>query len=179
MYDCHRPTEFLLADSLSRDSTQYTAFLFNGKSYTYQVLPFGLKTAVASFTRAMNVILTPEKREFTVNYIDDLLVVSQSFNEHLDHFKQVFQRLSDARMTINIEKTAFFQQRVPFQGHFLSCKGVFPDPGKVQAIQEFPTPKTKKHLRAFLDLCNYYRRFCRQYSHTIGPLPCLLQKNHP
>ena len=61
---------------LSPESTQYTAFLFNGQSYTYQVLPFGLKTTVGSFSRAMDLILGPEVRQFTVNYTDDLLIVS-------------------------------------------------------------------------------------------------------
>jgi hypothetical protein len=75
------------------ESTQYTAFLFNGQSYTYQVLPFGLKTAVGSFNRAMDVIFGPEVREFTLNYIDDVLIVLQTFEAHLVHLKRVLQRL--------------------------------------------------------------------------------------
>jgi hypothetical protein len=74
---------------LSPSSTPYTAFLFNGQSYTYQVLPFGLKTAVGSFSRSMDVVLGPEVREYTINYIDDLLIVSNSFEEHLVHLGQV------------------------------------------------------------------------------------------
>jgi hypothetical protein len=78
---------------LSPESTQYTAFLFNGQSYTYQVLPFGLKTAVGSFNRAMDVIFGPEVREFTLNYIDDVLIVLQTFKAHLVHLRRVLQRL--------------------------------------------------------------------------------------
>jgi hypothetical protein len=94
---------------LSPSSTPYTAFLFNGQSYTYQVLPFGLKTAVGAFSRAMDVVLGPEVREYTINYIDDLLIVSSSFEEHLVHLFQVLQRLQDAGMTVNLEKSVFPQ----------------------------------------------------------------------
>ncbi|KAJ3662473.1 hypothetical protein Zmor_006821 [Zophobas morio] len=86
---------------LCPESTQYTAFLFNGQSYTCQVLPFGLKTAVGSFSRAMDIILGPEVRQFTVNYIDDLLIVSDSFDQHLLHLDMVLTRLRDAKLTIN------------------------------------------------------------------------------
>jgi hypothetical protein len=70
---------------LSPESRQYTAFLYNGRSYTYQVLPFELKTAVVSFSRAMDVVLGTEVCEFVVNYIDDLLVASETLDDHLEH----------------------------------------------------------------------------------------------
>jgi hypothetical protein len=101
------------------------------------VLPFGLKTAVGSFSRAMNVILGPEVREFTVNDIDDLLIVSDSFEQHLQHLDKVLSRLQDAKMTINLEKSSFLQEEVRFLGHILSSNGVGTDPEKVKAIQEF------------------------------------------
>jgi hypothetical protein len=102
----------------------------------------------------VDVILGPKVREFTINYIDDLLIVSQTFEEHLRHLGLVLQRLRDAGMTVNLEKSAF---EVHFLGHVLSPSGVSTDPAKVEAIQKFP--KTRKHLRAFLGLCGYYRRF--------------------
>ena len=161
---------------LSPESTQYTAFLFNGQSYTYQVLPFGLKTAVGSFSRAMDVILGPEVREFAVNYIDDLLIASNTFEQHLEHLDKVLTRLQEAKMTVNLEKSTLLQPEVKFLGHLLSAEGVTTDPDKVRAIQEFPVPKSRKHLRAFLGLCGYYRRFCNKYSHSILPLTRLLRK---
>ena len=161
---------------LSPESTQYTAFLFNGQSYTYQVLPFGLKTAVGSFSRAMDLILGPEVRQFTVNYIDDLLIVSNSFDQHLLHLDMVLTRLRDAKLTINLEKSSFLQEEVRFLGHILSSNGIATDPDKIKAIQEFPAPKTQKHLRAFLGVCGYYRRFSDRYSDCIAPLTRLLRK---
>lgn len=162
---------------LDPQSTQYTAFLYNGKSYTYQVLPFGLKTAVGSFSRALDLILGPEVREFTVNYIDDLLIVSDSFENHMAHLDQVLQKLKHANITINLEKTHFLKDRVLFLGHILTSEGISTDPEKLCAIREFPVPVSIKHLRAFLGLCNYYRRFNRKYSYVTQPLNELLKKN--
>lgn len=162
---------------LDPSSTQYTAFLYGGKTYTYQVLPFGLKTAVASFTRAMDIILGPEVQEFTFKYIDDLLVVSDSFENHVLHLSLLFTKLRDAGLTVNLEKTQFLKQQVKFLGHILTTRGVMPDIEKTTAIRNFPVPKTTKHLRAFLGLCNYYRRFSQHYSNAIVPLTHLLSKN--
>jgi hypothetical protein len=88
---------------LSPENRQYTSFLYNGRSYTYQVLPFGFKTAVGSFSRAMDVVLGTEVREFVVNYIDDLLVASKNLDEHLEHLRRVFEILRQAKMTINLQ----------------------------------------------------------------------------
>lgn len=161
---------------LAPESKQYTAFLYNGRSYVYQVLPFGLKTAVASFSRAMDVILGPEIRQFIVNYIDDLLIASATLPEHLEHLRRVLQRLQEARMTVNLEKSNFLQTEVKFLGHIITIEGIKTDPDKVAAIRSFPVPQKSKHLRAFLGLCNYYRSFCERYSTETAPLNKLLKK---
>nr|XP_015840034.1 PREDICTED: retrovirus-related Pol polyprotein from transposon 17.6 [Tribolium castaneum] len=161
---------------LSPESRQYTAFLYNGRSYTYQVLPFGLKTAVGSFSRAMDVVLGTEVREFVVNYIDDLLVASETLNEHLEHLRQVFEKLKQARMTINLEKSNFIQKEVKFLGHILTINGIKADPEKVSAIRNFPVPQKTKHVRAFLGLFNFYRKFCARYSAATQDLNKLLRK---
>jgi hypothetical protein len=173
----HHDPQKVFCTPLCPSSTPYTAFLFNGQSYTYQVLPFDLKTAVGSFSRAMDVVLGPEVREYTINYIDDLLIVSTSFEEHLVHLAQVLQPLQDVGMTVNLEKSVFLQEKVTFLGHVLSSQGISTDPGKVEAIQQFPVPKTRKHLRAFLGRCGYYRRFCEKYSHATASLARLLRKD--
>jgi transposase InsO family protein len=161
---------------LSPESRQYTAFLYNGRSYTYQVLPFGLKTAVGSFSRAMDVVLGTEVREFVVNYIDDLLVASETLDDHLEHLRRVFEKLRQANMTINLEKSNFIQKEVKFLGHILTIDGIKADPEKVSAIRSFPVPQKTKHLRAFLGLCNFYRKFCARYSAATQDLNKLLRK---
>lgn len=162
---------------LSPESCQYTAFLYNGQSYTYQVLPFGLKTAVGSFSRAMDFILGPEVRSFTLNYIDDLLIISNSFSEHVAHLEAVFHKLDIAGMTVNLKKSSFCKPEVSFLGHILTPNGIAMDPEKVDSITGFPIPKCKKHLQAFLGLCNYYRRFHLKYSQEMSALTHLLKKD--
>jgi hypothetical protein len=164
---------------LSPESQQYTAFLYNGRSFMYQVLPFGLKTAVGSFSRAMDIILGPEVREFTLNYIDDLLIASRNLDDHLEHIDRVLVKLKEARMTVNLEKSLFVRSQVKFLGHILTTEGIQPDPEKIAAIRQFPEPQRIKHLRAFLGLCNYYRKFCPEYSRATRGLAHLLKKNSP
>lgn len=161
---------------LTPSSRKYTAFSYNGRTYVFKVLPFGLKTAVASFSRCMDIVLGPEVRSFTSNYIDDLLVASENFEAHLEHLRQVFQRLLDGGMTINLEKSHFVRREVPFLGHVLTPFGIRMDSVKVQAIKQFPRPTKIKHLRAFLGLCNFYKRFCKNYSDNTMGLRHLLRK---
>uniref|UniRef100_A0A2A4JAD9 RNA-directed DNA polymerase n=1 Tax=Heliothis virescens TaxID=7102 RepID=A0A2A4JAD9_HELVI len=163
---------------LHPDSTKYTGFTFMGKSYTYTVLPQGLKTSVGSFSRAMDVILGAEVREFCVNYLDDLVVFTKfgDLDTHLGHLDHVLGLLGRANMTCSLKKCQFIKNEVRLLGHIVSPDGIRMDPSKVAAIKEFPTPRTVKQLRAFLGLMNYYRRFVAKYSHMTVPFCRMLQK---
>lgn len=162
---------------LDKESTKYTGFTFMGKTYTYAVLPQGLKTSVASFSRAMDVILGGV-RDFCVNYLDDLIVYTSGDLElHLDHIDQVLTRLRDANMTCNVEKCSFLQTEVKLLGHIVNTEGIRMDPDKTKAIQDFPVPKTVKQVRAFLGLINYFRRFIRKYGEETKPMCELLRKD--
>ena len=161
---------------LTRDSRKYTAFRYNGRLYEYLVLPFGLKTAVASFSRAMDKILGSEVRTFVTTYVDDLLIASKDREEHCRHLSIVLEKLNKAHLTINLEKTQFFKPEVKFLGYLLSEKGILPDPEKVEAIVKFPTPKRPKDIRAFLGLCNYYRRFQVEFATYAKTLQQLIKK---
>lgn len=161
---------------LATSSRKYTAFSYQGRTYVFKVLPFGLKTAVASFSRCLDLVLGPDVRPFTSNYIDDLLVASETFGTHLQHLSQVFQRLLDGGMTVNLEKSHFVRREVPFLGHVLTPHGIKMERDKVESIRQFPRPTKVKHLRAFLGLCNFYKRFCKNYSDYTMGLRHLLRK---
>lgn len=162
---------------LDPDSRKYTSFLHNGHSYAFTVMPFGIKTATASFSRAMDIILGSEVREYAFNYVDDLLIASPSITQHLGHINAVLERLKEANMTINLAKTQFCTTKIKFLGHILTPEGILPDPEKVECIRNFPAPQNIKELRGFLGLCNYYRRFANFYSNITKPLTELLKKN--
>ncbi|CAK1596618.1 unnamed protein product [Parnassius mnemosyne] len=162
---------------INKDGRKYTGFTFNGKSYVYNVLPQGLKTSVGSFSRAMNLILGPEVQEFCVNYLDDLAIITTgTLDKHLEHIDIVLSKLNKAGLTCNLQKCEFICKEIKMLGFIISTEGIKTDPDKIRAIQEFPAPKKIKQLRAFLDLCNFYRRFIPNYSESIIPLCELLKK---
>lgn len=162
---------------IDEQGKQYTGFTFDGKSYVYNVLPMGLKTSVGSFSRAMDVILGPEVREFCVNYLDDLAVITTgSLDVHLEHVEVVLQKLLKAGLTCNLQKCEFICKEVKMLGFIISTEGIRTDPDKIRAIREFPVPKKVKQVRAFLGLCNFYRRFIPDYNRNITPLCEILKK---
>lgn len=163
---------------LSPDSCKYTGFVYSGKSFVYKVLPQGLKTSVGSFSRAMDRILGPDVREFRVNYLDDLTIFTcGDFRKHVGHIEAVLSRLETANMTCRLEKCQFVFTEVRMLGHIITPLGIRMDPEKIAAIRLFPTPKKVKQVRAFLGLCNYYRRFANRYGGETKALCDLLQKN--
>ncbi|CAK1582935.1 unnamed protein product [Parnassius mnemosyne] len=162
---------------INKDGRKYTGFTFNGKSYVYNVLPQGLKTLVESFSRAMNLILGPEVQEFCVNYLDNLAIITTgTLDKHLEHIDIVLSKLNKAGLTCNLQKCEFICKEIKMLGFIISTEGIKTDPDKIRAIQEFPAPKKIKQLRAFLGLCNFYRRFIPNYSESIIPLCDLLKK---
>ena len=94
-------------------------------------------------------------QNFARAYIDDIVVYSRSWEEHLDHLRQVFAHLQGAGLTVKIKKCQFGRPKVPYLGHMVGGGDLEPDPGKVQGVKEYPQPETKKDVRAFLGLVGY------------------------
>ena len=122
--------------------------------------------------------------EFCEAYIDDLLIASPDEETHIQHVRLVLERLQQHGLTINPSKCAFGQQSLSFLGHHVSADGLTPLPTKVEAIQKFPVPTTRRQVRGFVGLVNFYRRFIRNCSSLLQPLTDLLggsnvPKNRP
>jgi hypothetical protein len=145
--------------------------------YQWKYLPFGLKNAPSEFQRVLDRVL--EGLPFARAYIDDILVYSDSVEEHKAHLREVFQRLREAGLTLHPEKCAFFQVKVPYLGHMVVPGGVEVQEAKVEAISQVPAPKDVSALRAFLGLTNYYRRFVPNYSRIARPLTLLTRLDEP
>lgn len=156
---------------------KYTGFLYQGETYVFNVLPFGLSTSVAGFIRALNTVLAEEFSHFVLPYVDDLLIFSKSPSEHLAHLKKLFGRFRKAGITIKLNKCRFAQKEVSFIGHLISPEGIKVDEKRVEAIKAFPPPRNLKALRAFLGFLNYDRRFCPNFSSLVLPLLRLLKKD--
>lgn len=161
---------------LTPESRRYTAFQFRGKTYQYVVTPFGISTSQAALVRALDNVFEEDLENFTMIYIDDISVLSNSFDEHLDHLKKIFTKLRNANMTIKFSKSVFCRQQVPFLGYILTTTGLEMDKSRIQVIQDYPSPKSRKQLKAFLGCINYYNKFLDKYSDTVQPLMRLTSK---
>ena len=109
--------------------------------------------------------------------MDDILIWSNGFDEHLNRLRAVFERLRTAGVKLKPNKCHFLKTRVNFLGHVISSKGIETDPAKIAALRDWPTPANAKELRSFLGLAGYYRKFIKNFSVTSEPLYRLLKKN--
>ena len=103
------------------------------------------------------------------------MVCSDSIESHVAKLRSVFERLENAGLTIKPSKCKFFQEKLIFLGHEISSKGIAPNNLKIKAVEDFPVPKTKKELRAFLGLAGFFRKFLKDFSITAAPLTDLLK----
>ena len=156
-----------------------TAFRTRYGHYEWKVLPFGLTNAPATFQSLMHHILHPYLDRFVIVYLDDILVYSSSESEHAHHLDLVLQALEDNQLHAGLAKCAFGLDTVEFLGHVVSPDGIRPDPAKVAAVQDWPTPTNMHQVRQFLGLTSYYRKFIRHYSHMALPLTELTREHSP
>ena len=154
-----------------------TAFVTHNGAYEFLKLPFGVVNAPMRFQQVMENALRGINHHFALCYIDDILVYSTSVDEHIGHLQQLFDRLRGAGLKMKASKCMFACQEVEFLGHVITKHGVMPDPHKVSAVSEFPTPSNISEVRSFLGLAGYYRRFIQSFAKLASPLNSLLQKS--
>ena len=142
-------------------------------------MPFGLAGAPASFQRLMERSLEGLTGTDCCIFLDDILVFSKTFQEHIEKLERVFERLDKNGLKLKPSKCNFFQRKVKFLGHIISAEGISTDPQKISAIQDWPRPQTVHELRRFLGFSGYYRRFVNQYSKIVKPLNDLLKGKTP
>lgn len=165
---------------INPSSRQYTAFQTpNGALYQYKQLPMGLKTSPSVFERLVELVLRGMQYTSILCYLDDILVVSETFEEHMAHLAELFSRLRKAGLKLKGKKCFFFRQEVSFLGHILTKDGLKCDPFKTRVVKEYPTPHNLKTLRGFLGLCCYYRKFVPHFSEIARPLHNLTRKTVP
>lgn len=156
-----------------------TAFNTPYGHYEFLRMPFGLKNAPATFQRAMDSVLCGLQGERCFVYLDDIVVFASSLQEHEQKLIEVFDRLRKYGLKVQPDKCEFLRKEVGYLGHIISSEGVKPNPEKVQAVKEFPIPKSCKDIKSFLGLAGYYRRFIPNFSKITKPLTSLLKKDVP
>jgi len=161
-------------DPQSRDKT---AFTVPGRPlYQFTVMPFGLCNAPQTMCRVMHQVIPHQLHDRVFVYLDDLLITSATFDEHIILLTEVAQRLAKANLTINVEKSKFVLRQVKYLGFLVGEGCLRSDPEKVRAIAEFPVPKSAKQIRRFLGMSGWYRRFIQNYAILATPLTNLLKK---
>ncbi|KAJ9529349.1 hypothetical protein QJQ45_013782 [Haematococcus lacustris] len=148
-----------------------TAFVTPEGQFQYKVLSFGLTNAPATFQRVMNRVFEKQVKEGVVLvYLDDILVMSSSPEEHAMHLKEVRQVMKDNQLYAKLSMCDFNRPELKFLGHFVGRQGIAVDPAKVQVIKEWPVPTSLRELQAFLGLANFFWRFIAGYSTIAAPL---------
>jgi hypothetical protein len=145
-----------------------TAFKTDNGLYEYIVMPFGLSNAPSVFMQAMNNAL--KGMPFTIVYLDDILIFSKSPEEHLEHIRQVLDRLRSAQLYLKLTKCEFFKPEVRFLGHIVSAEGIQADPAKVKVVASWPKPETVSDVKAFLGLAIFFRRYILNFAELASPL---------
>ena len=133
-------------------------------------MPFGLTNAPATFQRLIETCMGDLHLNSCLLYLDDIVVFSKSFEEHLTRLEAVFQRLHQAGLKLKTSKCHFFKQSIKYLGHIISAKGVHTDPDKISTVRDWPVPISAKELLSFLGFVGYYRRFIRNFSQIARPL---------
>ena len=147
-----------------------TAFTTPFGLFEYNRMPFGLCGAPATFQRLMQSCLHDQIHQLLLVYIDDVIVFSKTFEEHLERLEKVLSRLHQHGLKIKPEKCKFLQPQVSYLGYVVSADGVTTDPDKISAVQNWKVPSSVKELRSFLRFASFYRRFVKDFSKIASPL---------
>ena len=162
---------------LDPESRQKAAFTTYCGLFEFVRMPFGLCNAPATFQRLMQKVLSGLEWHSCFVYLDDILVVSHSFEEHVQHLYDVFQRLREAGLRLKPAKCHLLRDEIPFLGHIVSTNGLRPDPEKIAKVRHYPTPADATQIRRFLGLASYYRRFMPDFARVSAPLRALTKKD--
>lgn len=162
---------------LEKDSQEKTAFSTKSGQFCFNRMPFGIAAAPGTFQELMTKVLGNMKGNGAVVYLDDILIYSETLEEHFKRLNAVFKKISKAGLRINPDKCQLLKKEVKFLGHIINENGIKTDPKKIEAIQTFERPKCIKNLRSFLGICNYYRRFIKGYAIKSRVLESLCGKD--
>ena len=161
---------------LEKDCRHRSAFICHHGLFQFKRMVMGLSTSSSTFQKLMNNVFKGLSWHILLCYLDDVLVHSQTFEEHLAHLRLVFDSLRAANLTLTPSKCSFATKHVKFLGNYLSKEGVRPCKSNTHAIDSFPRPKTQKQVRHFLGMSGFYRRYIKDYTRIAFPLFKLLTK---
>ena len=156
---------------MAEECKAYTAFTCGPLGfYECDTMPFGATNAPATFQRLMHDCLGELNMNWCMVYLDDIIIFSDTKEEHLERLEAVFQKLCAAGLKLKPSKCFFFREEIEYLGHVVSGKGISTNPKKIEAVSKWPTPKTVYDVRSFLGFVGYYRRFIKNFSRITKPI---------
>ena len=161
-----------------RDANK-TTFTCHRSTFRFPRMPFGLCNAPATFQRLTDTVLMGLNFDICLAYLDDIIVYSRDLQSHMERLEKLFQRLREANLKLKPSKCSILQKCVAFLGYVVSETGIGTDPSKIEAVQNWPVPTNLRQCRAFVGLCQYYRRFVPNFSTIAAPLHALTKRGVP
>ena len=161
--------------TLGKDLRAKTAFVTPFGKYEFLQVPFGLAQAPAFFQHLMNKVL--DNCSFAITYLDDIIIFSNTEEEHLAHIEEIFRRLEAADLKMKRSKCDFFKKHIHYLGHLISADGIRPLKDKLDTIRHMPAPCSSKEVKQFLGLAGYYRKFVPCFADLSRPLARLTCKD--
>ncbi|CAF0725133.1 unnamed protein product [Brachionus calyciflorus] len=158
---------------MDEDSKEYTAFTTPDGHYQFMRMPFGLKNAPAQFSKLMHQIFGV--RVYVEIYLDDIIIHSKTAEDHVEHIRIAASLLRNANLKIKPSKCTWFARKTKILGHIVSGDSIEMEDEKVEAVKKRQPPKNIKQLQSFLGLCNYYRKFIKNYAEIAAPMFKLLK----
>ena len=165
---------------MAQEDKNKTAFITPHGIWRFNRMPFGLANAPATFQRFLNDSLSTNiKNEECRVYIDDIIVASTTFEEHLKQLRSVFESIRKAKVLLKAPKCNLGYDRVKHLGRIIEGSRISIDSDMISAVKEFPEPKTVKKVQEFLGLTGYSRRFIPNFAALAAPLYDMTKKGHP
>lgn len=162
---------------LDPESRPITAFSTDANHWQLKVLPQGLKVSPAHFSRLMSLAVAGMDGVF--HYLDDLVLFSDTIANHIKLLEKLLCRLREAHLKLNPNKCNFLRDELEYLGHVINKDGLKPSPNKVKAVASFPIPQNADETLRFVSMCNYYRRFVKNFALIVKPLTALQKKDTP
>jgi hypothetical protein len=162
---------------LDKHSRDKTAFVTQSGLYEFLVMPFGLCNAPATFQRFMDATLASLKWKNLIVYLDDIVIFSPTFEQHIIDLREVFERLQNSNLKLKPSKCYICQDKINYLGHVISEKGIEPNPNKTKAILQMKKPCNKAELRTWLGMFSYYRNFIPNFARIASLLYKLTHDN--
>ncbi len=161
------------------ESEDLTTFITSMGAYKYRVLPFGLTNGPASFQHYMNDVLFEYLNDFCQAYLDDIIIYSKTKKEHTRHVRLVLQKLREAGLQVDIDKSEFSVTETTFLDLLVSIDGLRMDPKKIEVNENWAQPTNLKEIQSFIGFCNFFRRVIQGFSRIVKPLTQLSLKDRP